>query len=355
MLAGCGSESPAYEEPIVSRSEAYSGSEVSAEKETSSETETEVFTGISEDEVADSLEGISVTADNEKWVVKKDNIKSLSIERHQTDPRAMTDTVAVTVTIEHAVEEANGQLIIDYVFDKTWQIASIHGNEHFAASVKPGMELDVTNETLINDISGQTFEYGTNDYTSILATGQVITVGKDEISDFVIEDMESSEKGTVKKYYCSCKLSKQNAEFTLDIEVQYNYTGSGEWETWVEISAECDSINLEGSWTGSYNKAGGGGSAALEITDIGSDGTVTGVFSYTPNRVDKTSQQGSYSVEAEIVLSTLKVHFKAGEWIDYPGDRSLALKISDISATLDVENATLYGVISSGGTVTLTQ
>lgn len=306
------------------------------------------LTGISNEEVSASLDGISVTANDEIWNITKGNIKSISIEEQKTDLENKTDVITATLTIDDEVEEASGQLVINYRFNNEWVIDSISGNENFKAILKSGIALNVTEETLQNEISGQTSDYG-------IDGNATITINKNEISDFKIESQESYEKGRRQIYLCSCKLIKPHAEFLLNVEIPYDYLGSDGWSIQpITINAQCTSINLEGEWKGTYRAIGGGGTAVLNISAIDDNGLITGTFKYTPNRVDKYSQPGSYNITGEITLATLSIHFTAGEWIDKPSEE-YEWQLSDISATLDIENSTLYGTAPDSRTLKVVQ
>lgn len=318
------------------------------------------LTGISSEEFSDSLDGISVTADNETWDVTKDNIKSISIDEQKTDLEAKTDIVTATLTIDDEVEEAGGQLVVKYKFDGEWAIDSISGGENFTVTSKSEKALNATEETLLNEMYGQTFGYGTDDDDDIWDTNdlQTITINKDEISDFKLESQESYEKGTIQKYVCSCKLTKPHAELSLNAEILYYYLGSDGWSVQsVDVTAECTSINIEGKWTGTYGAigGGGGGSAVLNVSDKDSNGTISATFKYVPDSINAYAQPGSYSLTAEIDLSTLEIHFIGGDWISNPGEKSNIWDNSDIFATLDIESSTLYGTASDSRTIKVKQ
>lgn len=306
--------------------------------------------GADNDEIISSLNGVNVTADNELWYIKKDNIKNISVDKHETDLEAETDIVTVTLTIDDLVEEASGQLVISYTFNNgNWIMDSLSGNENFAAATKSGFALNVTEETLINELDGKTFKYGMTANDS-----QTITINKSEISDFSIERQESSSKGTDQNYYCECILKKPHAEFALSMEVHYSY--SEEWNLQsISTTANCTSMNVEGEWTGTYRRVAGGGSAVINISAVDDNGLLIGTFKYTPNRVDRYSQPGSYNITGEMNLATMYIHFTAGEWVDYPGKNSLEWDSSDISIKLDVDNSIMYGEASDTRTVKVRQ
>lgn len=309
--------------------------------------------GADNNEIIASLNGVNVTADNELWYITQENIKNISVDKHETDLEVGTDIVTVTLTIDDLVKEASGQLVISYTFNNgNWTIDSLLGNKDFTTVTKPGFALNVTEETLVNELAGKTFDYGLDDGAVIVYTSdlQTITINKNEIFDFTIKSQESLSKGTIQNYLCDCIVKKPHAEFALSIEVQYFY--AEEWNLQpISITAKCTSMNVEGEWTGTYGAIGGGGTAVLNVSSIDDNGLLMGTFRYIPNRVDKYSQPGSYSITGEINLATLYIHFTAGKWIDDPGRMSMEWDLSDISVRLNVEDSIMYGTASSARTI----
>lgn len=301
------------------------------------------LTGISKEEISDSLDGISVTADNEVWNVKKEKINSISIDEQKTDLESKTDIVTVTFTVDDVVEEASGQLIINYKFNNEWVIDSISGNENFKTSVKPNMMLSVNEETLIEKISEQVFEYGVSNTDAFSSTSklQSVTIKKNEVSDFVIESQETSSKGTVQTYACKCELTKPHAVFTLNIEMKAYYSGGWRIEP-ISIEAKCTSVKIDGIWTGTMNDK----ACELNITEAKADGTISGTFTYY-------NEAGSYYVSGKIDLNTLIIALEAGDeikvGINIFGN---AYGTSDIDAQLNVDDSTISGTARRGFVVT---
>ncbi len=157
------------------------------------------MTGINNDEISASLNNVNLTVDNEIWYVSEDNIKSISVDNHETDLKAETNQVTVSLTVDDLVEEAEGQLVIDYIFENgNWVMDSLSGNENFTSVIKQTVALNVEEETLLSAINGLSFEYGS----------QEITVDKNKVSDFVIESQAASSKGTLQQFFCSCTLTE---------------------------------------------------------------------------------------------------------------------------------------------------
>lgn len=290
--------------------------------------------GVNEEEVAASLDGISVTAGNEIWNVTQDNVKIVSINKHETDLEAKTDIITATVTVDDAVEEAKGQLVIDYTFNDKWVVNSISGNSDFEASVKSGFELNVTDETLIDAISEQSFDYGRNLDSIFASATKIITIVKDGVTDFSVEGHESSEKGKIQEYVCKCTLKSKYAEFNLDINIPYCYDSNDGWIIQpISVEAQCCSVNIEGKWTGTQY---GGDSCELNITEMDTEGNITAIYTDCGNSYKDSY---SYNLSGKIDLNTLIITLKAGDWINKP---VLAYK-SDIQAQLNVDASTITG------------
>lgn len=301
--------------------------------------------GVAEDEISASLNGEVIYANGEVWLISKNNISSIDIDKHNTDLKGKTDTVTVTLTIDDIVEEATGALVLNYIFDEEWELESISGNDTFTAQTKSGMELNVTEEALIAVLAEETIEYGAPK-EGVYSTSQLqtISINKDEISDFVIENYESLDKGTEQRFTCSCTLTKNNAEFTIDAIISYYYISSEGWVLQpIPITAECISVNIEGEWSGTYTGAPYSGTAVLTITSIEEDGTISGIYSYTPEVISKYSEHGSYEVSGKIDFTTMLVGLTAGDWIEKPTS-PLSIEKQNISARLVVEESYIEGI-----------
>lgn len=307
------------------------------------------LSGVTEKDITASLDGTTVTANGEKWEITKDNIASISINEHVTDIEDKTDTVTLTLKIDDLVEEATGQLILNYVFEKEWKLDSVSGNEAFAVQVKPGIGLDATEETLVAELLGMEFQYGAPKAGLTYSTSQLqtIVINQNEISNFKIESHEKRSKGTEHRYNCSFTLTKPQAEFTVNTMIYYLYINSKGWVLQpISTTMECVSVNIEGEWKGQYNDAPYSGNAILNITSITENGTIAGTYSYTPEVIGEYSEPGSYEVSGKIDLATMLLNLTAGEWINKPVHSALIKQ--DIRARLVVEDSHIEGVGQKG-------
>lgn len=297
--------------------------------------------GIDEENIADSLKGQFVTANGEDWGITTDSIKDISIDKHDTNLEEKTDIITATLTLNADVEEAKGQLIINYKFDDGWKIDTISGNKEFTATVKPDVALNVTNDDLITAMEKQGFQYGESNQ-------QTISIDKNAITNFVIENQESAIKGSHQTFDCSCTLSKSHAVFNLEARIQYYYDVSNGWVIQpITIMPEVVSVDIEGNWTGTYNGAPYSGGAVLSISEVTADGSITAVYSYSPTVISKYSEPGSYNVSGKIDMSTFLMKLTAGSWVNQPVN-PLSITKSDISALLYIDDSKIEGLGQEG-------
>lgn len=318
--------------------------------------------GITEEKIPSSLNGRSVVVDEEEWNIETEHIKKISIDDQETNLEEKKDKVTVTLILDSEVEEAKGELVINYKFDNGWKIDSISENKKFTATVKPEVALEITEEDLIAELVNQEFQYGETETelangNSLIdtSTQQTITINENEISDFVIESKSSTGKGSYQKYDCTCILTKAHAVFKLAAEIQYYYSGSNGWRVQpMTITPELISVNIEGEWAGTYVSAPWSGDAVLSITRIDDDGTITGVYSYTPSTINQYSQPGSYNVSGKINMSTLVMKLTAGDWVNEDSS-ALSITKQDITAILCVDDSIINGLGQEGKPFTVEQ
>lgn len=316
--------------------------------------------GIAEDNISASLNGQSITIDGEEWNITTGNIKSILIDKHDTDLDKKTDIVTATLTLEEEVEEAKGKLTINYIFDNGWKRETVSPSEKFVTSIKPEAALEVTNEDLIAHVSEQSFVLeapktdGIVVYWAPEEAMHTVTINSSEISNFVIENQESLLKGTQQIYHCQCTLTKPHVVFNLEIEISYRYR-SEEWDLqMININPQCESLDIVGEWTGTYMDPPFGGEAILNIANVDESGLITAIYSYFPSEKDRYTEPGSYNVSGTIDMSTLDMNLIAGEWIEEPS-RVHSWTKSDVSGTLCVDESAIKGTGQNGNTFVITK
>ena len=318
--------------------------------------------GIADEKILSSLNGEYITVNEEKWEITKDNISNFSIDKHDTNLEEKTDTVTASLTINADVEEAKGQLVINYIFDDKWKIDTLSDNAVFTATVKPEAALNVTEDDLMNEIVNQGFQYGGSkpDKSKKLTlidnrSQQTVTVNKSQLSDFKINNQESSSKGSSKKYFCSGILTTAHVVFDLNAEIEYKYKKNDGWNMKsVTIIPEVASVNIEGDWTGTYRAAGDRGKVTLSITDVSDDGTISGVYSWTPEELTIAKQPGSYYVSGTMDKDRLLLDLKAGEWITKP-EKALYVTKVDIKTQLYIDDSKMQGTGHESSSITVSQ
>ncbi|MBD5473221.1 MAG: hypothetical protein HDR20_10125 [Lachnospiraceae bacterium] len=291
------------------------------------------LTGVNDDEISASLSGINITTNNEIWYVTQDNMKSILVDSHETNLEEQKDTVAVTLIVDDLIEEADGQLIINYSFEHgSWKMDSISGNENFSAATKAGMELNITEDILLKAIDGQSYKYNAQEPS--MYSKQEITINKDEVVDFAIDRQESSSKGTSQQIFCNCTLAKPNAVFTLAIEVSYLYS-----DTWIiqpiSVTSECTSVDITGKWTGTnaYGRI-----CELDITEMDAEGNISGTYSDQGSAYNKAY---SYYVAGKINRDTLEITLDAGDMI---GEKPYKwFKPDNITAKVNIDDDLISG------------
>lgn len=310
------------------------------------------LTGIKEENVPTSLKNESIVIDGEHWEITP---RDISFSQHHTDLKSKTDTITAHITIEDDVQEATGELTLVYTFDNAWKIKTISGEETFTVSTIEGRELDVSEENLSEVLAGEEYQYGIPENTSVYFTSdlQTVTISKNDVSNLVIDNIEIKSKGTIQTYTCHCTLTKPNAEFAINATLTYRYSGADGWTIQPRtVALKCTSVAMLGDWNGTYNSVGDKGKAVLSITDVSEDGTISGVYSYTPNNITQYSHAGSYYVSGKIDFATMLIKLDAGEWVNEPS-KYLSIEKADIIARLYVDDSQISGKGHHGYTFNL--
>lgn len=263
--------------------------------------------GVGENNVLSDMAGEMLMIDGEVWEITKDNVSSLTVVNHETNLEKKRDSITVQFTINDMIEQAIGQVTVEYAFGNAWRKDAVIAGE-FTVSTKPNFELKISEKDLLEELENQEIS---------AFSKQVIEIAESEISDFVIESQNAMYKGCVQKYECSCILTKPNAVLNLQIEFIYEYRDSQGWvmsET--NTDAQIVSLDIVGEWKGIYNAIGVDGVMVLNIMDLTEDGTIVGTYSYEPEWTDGwSSAPGSYKLSGWIDMSTLQIELLAGDWI----------------------------------------
>lgn len=270
-----------------------------------SDYEIEPLKGIDEEDIKETLEGFSITIDDEIWSIYESNISDIKIEKQDTNLKDKQDSIMVSIVISDVVQEAKGKLDLKYSFDRKWELDSSSENGSFTVSTKAGKELELTADTLISNIDNKKFVYGLENST------QDFTIKKDELSNFKINDTIVSEKGSKIEYKCSGNITKSFATFTLDTTITYTYTDNWEYQSF-SASAKCDKVNIQGTLKGTNLY---GWPCKLVLSSSDEQGNMSGAYYYEGNSANKGH---SYYVSGSLDLERFTFKLEPGEIISKP-------------------------------------
>lgn len=303
--------------------------------------------GVTEDMIKSSVYETGVPIEGENWYASESSMKDFSITAHETDLEKRSDTVTVKFTIEDLVEQAAGEMTLNYTFDREWKLDSVTGNDGFTVSDIVGRELKVTDEDLIDVLLGLEYQYGGSRATTTFFSikPQNISVDKSELSNFGIDNQESAERGALQTITCHATLTKPHAVFTITATIPYHYESSTGWTVQTpETALECVSVtDIQGEWKGSYRGLGNG-TSVLDITSIDENGNIEATYTYTPS--NSSFKPGSYKVAGELEFTTLQIHLVAGDWIVEPKQHGPFDKY-DVSAILYVNDSIISGTANN--------
>lgn len=299
--------------------------------------------GVNQEDILADLRKQYVTANGEQWEIQGDCIAELTVLGQDTDLLAGKDALTVSMLIDDVVEQAAGQLELVYTYDKGWQLESCQGGADFITEVKQGKKLEVTEESLIDEILARGLLFGpkVREWGS-LAVEQTISMEKGEMSDFAITSNESSYKGKEQIYEFEFNLSKARVDFHIDGMVRYFYGSDGWTMQDMNLIPKLTAVNISGDWYNRYSIPGSRGDAVLSLSETGPDGDVSGVYSFYPDNPLVYDSPGSYEVSGTINMDTLEIYLSAGDWIEKPPYSTLLME-QGIYLLFYVDDARLWG------------
>ena len=293
--------------------------------------------GVNEGEISTSLIGKTIMVDDEEWGIGEGEVSNLSIQSQNTNLEKNTDQVTVEIVLESDVERVTGVVTADYQFDKAWKITNLSVKDTLSAEIKDGKALNIDAEKLKADVNGHQEEYGLKDNT------HKITIKKSGIEDLKIVSQQSESKGCTQVIHYSAKLVKKNVTFNMDAETTYSYSEDKWTYQGTQVDLSLDSVDLLGTWKGTYTAVISDGVNELDITEV--DGNnITATYSYTPYKI---IEPGSYTVQGEFNPETLELVLQAGDWVQEPTKGTTYVK-SNVSATLYVDEGTMEGIGHDG-------
>ena len=300
--------------------------------------------GVNEGEISTSLIGKTIMVDDEEWGIGEGEVSNLSIQSQNTNLEKNTDQVTVEIVLESDVERVTGVVTADYQFDKAWKITNLSVKDTLSAEIKDGKALNIDAEKLKADVNGHQEEYGLKDNT------HKITIKKSGIEDLKIVSQQSESKGCTQVIHYSAKLVKKNVTFNMDAETTYTYSEDKWTYQGTQVDLSLDSVDLLGTWKGTYTAVISDGVNELDITEV--DGNnITATYSYTPYKI---IEPGSYTVQGEFNPETLELVLQAGDWVQEPTKGTTYVK-SNVSATLYVDEGTMEGIGHDGNGIVMSK
>lgn len=307
------------------------------------------ISGVAEEDILSSLRGEVVQCGEDRWEISSNNVKEFKVVSQNTNLKGLTDEVKVELTLDGKLQKVKGEVTVKYEFDERWKMEEVIQDDDFVAETKEEYELKIA--------EGDLKKLLTRDGSVIIkssANVQDVKVSESEVSNFKINDIVVSDKGERRIYKCTCTVTKQLATLNLDLEFTYLYDDS-EWYLWepgVDCKAEVVALNIVGTWTGRYTGAGTRGTSTLTISSVSEDGTITGVYSYVPDKIDKYTKSGSYKVSGKIDMTTLAMTLVAGDWVE---EDSTAFVKRDINANLYISDMKIEGLGQSSCSFEITK
>lgn len=300
--------------------------------------------GVDAEVIADALVSERIMIDGQNWDIETGEIKNVTVDNRKSDLENNKEEISLTLTLDSGVEEAKGTLTADFEFDKNWEMVSCNPNDDFKVTPNQNKTLNLTEDDLIGLLSEQIFDYDENGIGK-----QEISVTKDQVSDFKIDNQKTINKGKYQEYQCSCTFSKANAVFGIEFTVESQY--DSEWSSVVTSKKlQVESVDWAGKWTGRYNNVPYSGDVVLELNVDGDQ--VTGTYTYTPDVLHEFSEGGSYNVSGTVDGRTLSLRLSAGDWIKKPKRESSYLK-QDIIISPNVNENQVKGQGHDSSPITL--
>jgi hypothetical protein len=301
--------------------------------------------GVSEEAIKASLDGLRVKIGGDEWNISEDDIEDVTVGTRDTNLEGKSDTVAVTLSVTTEVLLATGELELEFNYDDGWEYEDYSVITPFESSYQQGKDPQLTNETLISDISKQKIIMGEQKHE------QEISLSNDEISNFSIDQVESLNRGMQQTYSCSFVLAKELVSFDVMADIIYQYDPAGGWEPqYTNLMSNVKSVSLDGVWSGQYNASSWGNNAAdyaelkIEIPKVESDGSVEAICSFSALPTNPSVPSGSFSAIGGIDYPSLRVTLEPQEWIERPEDYNLI----GFMGYLRVEDSTLTNTVSAG-------
>lgn len=292
--------------------------------------------GVSEDDVAEVLQGQTVMIDGESWYIEN-NIDKINIITQDTSLEQKQDKITADVSILSDVLIAHGEVQMTFKFDKKWDVESYEITTPFESGYQPDKQLIISEQDLISIITENPVLFMENTEEQ-----QKINVSEAEIKNFIIDDNLVSDMGLANTYNCSFDLNKKGASFEVEVTIPYRYYMESGWER-EEISYSTVSVKtvdfsvLEGTWEGQMSEFDVSNNtmqmAEWEIAEIADDGNVT-------MTINLPKENRSCILVGYVDSNNLGISLEFSEWIKKPA-RTAYIYEPKIQGILDVDNGTI--------------
>lgn len=288
--------------------------------------------GVDESAVLTLLAGQVIVIDKEEWLITQENLLKVEIENQQTNLEQKTDQLTVSLVLDDKLERAEGKVEVLFTFDQEWQYDSVISMDDFAVSMKEEYSLNVSEDDLMAKVIEAELPVG--------ETKQTISVEKEEISDFRIDEQKAGSKGSRQIYQCSYRVNKSQVALEMKTAIIYTYQDGNGWSGSVnKTESKVVSADIEGNWGGTYIDGFSKEKAELHISEVKDDGTVTATYSFA---------SGSYELSGTWNQESLELYLDAGEWIVEPEKIRVSNDKDKITGELKLEKDRLEANTQQG-------
>ncbi len=277
--------------------------------------------GIEESNLSALLSGQVLNIDEEEWPITQENLLNVKIEEQQTNLEQKTDQVTIFLTLDDKLERAEGKIEVLFTFNQEWKFDSVLSKDDFTASMKEEYAFNITEDDLMAKVIETELPVG--------ETKQTISVGKQEISDFKIEEQKAESKGSRQIYRCSYQINMPQVTLAMESQIVYTYQDGEGWKGSKNgTTSQIVSTDIAGNWSGTYIDGFSEEKAELDISEVKDDGTVSATYKFA---------EGSYELSGTWNQESLELWLEAGNWIVEPQKVRFRNDKKDITGELKLE------------------
>lgn len=263
------------------------------------------------------------------------NVKEIS---RNTQLEQKVDTITLDVELLSPVLVAKGEIKVNYVFNGGWSIDRIDIVKEFTSVYQDGKEFDMTEDAMITALENNPSSLGSN----ARETFQNVDIVRNEITDFIMEDVVISNAGTVQECECSFGLNKAVANFDMRASVRYEYDEFSGWKVAGVEYSKCDvtGLNLDvlkGQWNGQLEELEISNDMQQAIMEIVQVSNEEGTFEAT---ISVPTEKRKCSVKGYVNFTDLTMTVSFVEWIERP-KKNASLYEPELYGIIVVNDASL--------------